>query len=454
MDTLSGIAALILAAGKGTRMHSPKPKVMHSLLGSPMLAYSLAALKPLFGDNILIVSGHMAETLETSFPDFRFIRQTEQLGTGHALLAALPALESMAPNRILVINGDAPLITSEIARNFVRSAQGADLAFATILMSDPGAYGRVVRTGGTLSAIVEAKDFDPGIHGDPTGEVNAGMYCVKLDVARQLLPLLRNSNKSGEYYLTDLIALGIQAGLDVRGVPAGHDASLMGVNTPQELATAENLLASRVAASLLAKGVILHSPELLRASPFASIEPGAEISSPCEIYGKSQISAGAEIGPYCVVVDSIIESGAKIRPFSHLEGAVVGPEAIVGPYTRLRPGARLEADAHAGNFVELKKATLGKGSKANHLTYLGDAEIGAGVNIGAGTITCNYDGSNKFKTIIGEHAFIGSNTAMVAPVTIGARSLIGAGSVITKDVPPDEMAIGRSRQKNLPKRKK
>lgn len=446
-------AVLILAAGKGTRMHSQKPKTLQTLLGAPMLAYVLAAADKAFGaGNILVVSGHGANELEAAFPERRFARQEEQLGTGHALIIALPTLRQMANGHVFVINGDAPLVTSADLTAFASKAGNADIAFATITLPDPGPYGRVLRSGSAVAAIVEARDFNSSLHGEPSGEVNAGMYWLRLDCLPDLLPRLGNNNKSGEYYLTDLIRLGLEAGLDVRGIACGNDANLLGVNTPAELAAAENSLAARVADQLLRKGVILHAPQFLRASPFSSIEPGAEIFCPCEILGKSHIATETQTGPNCVIIDSQIESGAKIRPFSHLEGARVGANALVGPYTRLRAGANLDESAHVGNFVELKKTSLGKGAKANHLAYLGDSDIGAGVNIGAGTITCNYDGRNKHKTSIGPNAFIGSNTALVAPVAVGADALVGAGSVITEDVPPGDLALGRARQINLPRK--
>lgn len=446
-------AVLILAAGKGTRMHSQKPKMLHTLLGAPMLAYVLAATEEAFApENILVVSGHGADALEAAFPKASFARQREQLGTGHALAAALPALQKMGKTHVFVINGDVPLVTSADISAFAREGCKADIAFATITLPDPGPYGRVLRAEGALTAIVEAKDFDPSLHGEPSGEVNAGMYFLRMACLPELLPKLANNNKSGEYYLTDLIRLGLEAGLDVRGISCGNDANLLGVNTPWELAAAENSLAARVAENLLRSGVILHGPQFLRASPFATIEPGAEIFCPCEIVGKSRIAQGTETGPNCVIIDSQIEAGAKIRPFSHLEGARVGPNALVGPYARLRPGAEIGEEAHVGNFVELKKSSLGKGAKANHLSYLGDSEIGAGVNIGAGTITCNYDGKDKHRTSIGANAFIGSNTALVAPVAIGEGALVGAGSVITSDVPAGELALGRARQVNLPRK--
>lgn len=454
MSSFAEISALVLAAGKGTRMHSEKPKVLQTLLGSPMLAYVLAAARPIFDDSILIVTGHAADQVEKAFPDCRFTRQTGQLGTGHAVLTALPELEKTGRSHVFVINGDVPLVTPAIIKGFLERAEKYDIAFATIHLPDPGPYGRVVRSQGVVNGIVEARDFDPQLHGEPTGEVNAGLYLLSLAAARKLLPKLRNSNKSGEYYLTDLVSLAFEAGHDVAGIACGEDEALLGVNSPLELAEAENTLAERTAAQLLQEGVIVHGPQFLRASPFARIEPGAELFAPLEIRGRTSIAAGAKVGPYCQIVDSEIAASAEVRPFCHLENAVVGKSAIVGPYTRLRPGAKLEQEAHAGNFVELKKATLGRGAKANHLTYLGDAEIGAGTNIGAGTITCNYDGKNKFRTSIGENAFIGSNTALVAPVEVGEGALVGAGSVITRDVPAHDLAIARARQTNLPGRKK
>lgn len=445
--------ALILAAGKGTRMRSDRPKVLHTLLGEPMLALVIAALKPIFGENILIVAGHGSELLRREFPQASFVEQSEQLGTGHAFMAAVPELQRQGAARVLVINGDAPLVTEADVRHFMEKGTAADIAFATVNLPDPGSYGRVVRRGQDIAAIVEARDYDSASHGEPTGEVNAGMYCLSLDKTVQLLPHISNNNSSGEYYLTDLVALALGQGLSVAGISCGNDTNLLGVNSPLELAVAEDILAARVSRQLLENGVTVHAPGLLRASPLAIIEPGAEISGPADICGSTHIHAGAVIASHCVIRNSIIHAGARIRHFSHLENAEVGEGAVVGPYSRLRPGARLLAGAHAGNFVELKQACLGEGAKANHLSYLGDADIGPGTNIGAGTITCNYDGERKHHTSIGAHAFIGSNTALVAPVNIGDGSLVGAGSVITKNVPDGELAIARGTQKNMPRRK-
>ena len=446
--------AVILAAGKGTRMHSDKPKVLQPVLGDPMLRHVREALRPVFGDRVFIVVGHRVDMVEATFAGERFVHQAEQLGTGHALMQALPGLRADACEMVLVVNGDTPLLRAETVAHFMKEAEGAELAFAIISLDDPGTYGRVVRDDeGHVSAIVEAKDYDLSRYGAPTGEVNAGMYAIRLSLAETLLPRLSNTNRSGEYYITDLVGLAVAEGRDVRGVQCGSDESLMGVNSPRELARAEENLRAFVVEGLLDKGVLLHAPALVRVSPRATIEAGAELCGPCDILGSCHVERGARIEAYCSLRDSHVASGAEIRPYCHLEQARVGEGALVGPYARLRPGAVLERDSHVGNFVELKKARLGVGSKANHLTYLGDAEIGAGVNIGAGTITCNYDGRNKHRTTIEDGAFIGSNTALVAPVTVGKECLVGAGSVITHDVPAGELAVARGKQKNLPRRK-
>lgn len=446
--------ALILAAGKGTRMHSPRPKVLQTLLGEPMLAHMIGALRPIFGDATWAVIGHGAEQIRAAFAtsSLHFVEQKEQRGTGHALMTALPELKAAGLERVLVVNGDMPLLTTRLVENFLRDAQGADMAIATLNLPHPGAYGRVVRHQGRVTAIVEAKDYDVSLHGPESHEVNVGLYLFKVDVLDDLLPHLSDANKNHEYYITDLAALAVARRLLVTGLECGSDPNLLGVNTPAELARSESLLRHRLIAAHLEAGVILHMPETVAVGPFVTLEPGAELHGPCEIYGASHIASGASVGPHCLLRDVRIASGAQIHPFSHLEGADVGADCRVGPFTRLRPGAVLEEASHAGNFVELKKARLGRGAKANHLTYLGDAEIGAGSNIGAGTITCNYDGTHKHRTVIGEKAFIGSNTALVAPVTVGANALVGAGSVITHDVPDDALSIARGRQRNLEKR--
>lgn len=462
--------ALILAAGKGTRMPSPRPKVLQTLLGESMVGLVHSTLAVLSGvERVLTLVGYEAGLVRAEVercarrlarrglrPDegTACIEQTEQRGTGHALLTALPELENGC-GRVLVVNGDTPLLPPDALGRFVAHTAGADLAFATLHLDNPGAFGRVVRDGGgRAAAVVEAKDYDEARHGREPHEINAGVYMLSVEAARRLLPRLTNDNKSGEYYITDLVALAVADGLDVRGLPVDADQDAwLGVNTPAELAAAEEHMRRRRVAELLAAGVILHAPDSARVGPFVQVEPGAELSGPCEIYGDSQVEGGALIESHCVLRDARVGAGARVRSFCHLEDAVVGPRCQVGPYARLRPGAVMEEEAHAGNFVEMKKARLGRGAKANHLTYLGDAEVGPGTNVGAGTITCNYDGVNKHRTVIGPGAFIGSNTALVAPVTVGEGALVGAGSVITKDVPDGALAVGRGRQVNMARRK-
>ncbi|MBQ9536679.1 MAG: bifunctional UDP-N-acetylglucosamine diphosphorylase/glucosamine-1-phosphate N-acetyltransferase GlmU [Desulfovibrionaceae bacterium] len=439
---------LILAAGKGTRMHSAKPKVLQELLGEPMLGLLVHNLAPLFGEAIYAVCGHGREKIAKAFPNLKTIVQAEQLGTGHAVQLALPTLREAGYSRVLILNGDTPLVTADVVSSFLAQAKDADLAVATVQLKDPGAYGRIVREAGAIKAIVEAKDYSVAQYGEPSGEINAGVYVCSIDVAHTLLPQVTPSIKSGEYYFTDIVALALKAGKKVVGINCGRDERLLGINSPKELVHLEECLRAEIVERFLNQGVLLHAKELIRISPLAQIAPGAEITGPCEIYGASVVESGAKIMSHCVLQDSLVHAGAEIRSFSHLQGAEVGEGCLVGPFARLRPGAVLEQDAHVGNFVELKKTHLGAGSKANHLTYLGDAVIGERTNIGAGTITCNYDGKYKHPTIIGSEAFIGSNTALVAPVKVGEGALIGAGSTITRDVPAEQLAVARARQKN------
>jgi len=447
------VCALILAAGKGTRMHSDTPKVLQPVLGEPMLAFVSGALHPSFGERVWVVIGHGAALVRAAFGEtLNYVEQAEQLGTGHALGCALPALCAAGMKRVLVVNGDMPLLSPEVVESILEGAGDADVAVTSLMLDEPGSYGRIVRRDGAFAGIIEAKDYDAAVWGRPTGEINAGVYVLNLDAVKKLLPRLTKNNAGGEYYITDLAGLALENGFSVRAVPCGGETALLGVNSPLELAAAEETLRGRIVASHLAAGVMIHFPEHVAVGPFVQLEPGAAITGPCQLYGRTSVARGAQIGPFCVVSESVIMEGAEVRAFSHLDHAVVGKEALVGPYTRLRPGAVLDEKAHAGNFVEMKKARLGCGAKANHLTYLGDADVGAGSNIGAGTITCNYDGVNKHRTSIGERAFIGSNTALVAPVSVGAGALVGAGSVITGDVPEGTLAVARARQKVLPRR--
>ncbi len=470
-------AALILAAGKGTRMNSEKPKVLQNLLAEPMLAHVLRALRPLFKESIWTVIGHKAEQIRAAFAHEKlsFILQAEQKGTGHALLTAMPTLIEKKISYVLVVNGDTPSMSTDTVRYFMDQALDpihknevatTEVAFASIFVPYSNSYGRVVRLGevgnvvgeesGDVLAIVEAKDYDEEMYGFPTGEVNAGLYMLYVPTLVKLIPMITNKNKSNEFYITDLVKLAVKHGHSVRGILCGsaseEGASLMGVNNPTELIEAEMHMIQRHVAKALANGVMIHSPQNVILGAEVHVEPGAEIFGPCEIYGKSTVSKGAVVQSHTVIRDSFLDVGAQVLNFSHVQQARVGKNASVGPFGRLRPNAVLEEGAKVGNFVEMKNATLGKGAKASHLSYIGDAEVGAEANIGAGTITCNYDGKNKFKTQIGKKAFIGSNTALVAPVNVGDGALVGAGSVITKDVPEGKLGISRSPQKLLPRK--
>jgi bifunctional UDP-N-acetylglucosamine pyrophosphorylase/glucosamine-1-phosphate N-acetyltransferase len=444
--------AVILAAGKGTRMHSDKPKVLQTLLGETMLHYVGTTAAQVAG-SVLTVVGHGADMVRRAHPELAegFVLQTEQKGTGHALQTAWDRVRESGATHCLVLNGDAPLVKPEELEELVGTArEGADIAFLTCVLPDAGAFGRVLRgPGGEVAGIVEAKDFDPAVHGADTGEVNTGFFCLSVAAVEAALFSLTSANRAGEYYITDLVGLGVNAGLKVHALKREGDLDLLGVNSPLELARAEERLRAGIVEDLLASGVLVHQAEGVVVSPRAAVEPGAELTGPCRVLGASTVSRGAKVGAFSQITDSELLPGAEVREFCHLEGARVAAGAVAGPYARLRPGADVQENARVGNFVEMKKSTLGPGAKASHLTYLGDASVGAGANIGAGTITCNYDGARKHRTEIGAGAFIGSNTALVAPVAVGDNALVGAGSVITKNVPDGALGIARARQANL-----
>ncbi len=444
--------AVILAAGKGTRMHSDKPKVLQTLLGETMLHYVARAAGQVAA-SVLTVVGHGQDQVAKAHPELMggFVVQAEQKGTGHALQVAWEGVRASGASHCLVVNGDTPLVTAEALNELVAAChEGADLAFLTAVLPAAGAFGRVVRgADGEVAGIVEAKDFDPATHGPDTGEVNTGLFCLRVAAIESLLFTLTSANKAGEFYITDLVGLAVQAGLSVHALRREGAHDLLGVNSPLELAQAEEHLRSGLVMRHLAAGALIHHPQAVVVGPRAVIEPGAELFGPCRILGGSVVGRGARVCAFTQVVDSRLAPGAEVREHCHLEGADLAAGAIAGPYARLRPGAVLENGARVGNFVEMKKATLGPGAKASHLTYLGDAQVGAGANIGAGTITCNYDGTHKHLTEIGEGAFIGSNTALVAPVKVGKNALVGAGSVITKDVPEGALGIARGKQANI-----
>lgn len=424
-------AAIILAAGLGTRMRSTRPKVMHPLAGRPMIRHLLSACEARFGRIVVVVGPDMPDLEKTVAPHGVAV-QRERLGTGHAALQSAPLLGGHDGD-VAVLYGDNPLVSEATIGRLLAARAEADLVLLAMRPADPGRYGRVV-TGadGMVERIVEWADADQAERA--IGLCNAGVVCARGPDLMRWLAAVKNDNAKGEFYLTDVVALARAEGLRVRAVEA-PEAELRGINSRAELAAAEAVLQGQLRAAALDAGVTMQAPETV----FLAYD--------------TRLAADVVLEPHIVFGPGVtVEEGATIRAFSHLEGCVVKRDAIIGPYARLRPGTVVEQRAHVGNFVELKATTLGPGAKANHLSYLGDASIGAGANIGAGTITCNYDGVNKHRTEIGEGAFIGSDTALVAPVKVGARALVGAGSVITADVPDDALAIARGQQAIKPGR--
>ena len=428
-------AAVILAAGQGTRMKSPTPKVLHKIGGRPMLDRAIDAAQELGCEKIIVVVGahspQVGQHVEKRLGPGSTALQDPPLGTGHAVLAAREALAGFS-GEVVVTYADCPLLdAAAIEPLFDLHGTGADLAVLGFEAADPGAYGRLILgEDGQLSRIVEAKECAP--HELEVTACNSGVLAADAALLFELLAEVKADNAKGEYYLTDVVGLAVGRGLSSVATFA-PESSVMGVNSQAELAVAEAAFQHHRRCVLMAEGVSMSAPETVY------------------LAWDTQIEGGAVIEPYVVFGPGAkIESGAVIRAFSHIEGAVVHSGAIIGPYARLRPGADIGQDAHVGNFVEVKNVQLGAGAKANHLSYLGDGKVGAKTNIGAGTIFCNYDGYEKAQTVIGEGAFIGSNTLLVAPVTVGDRAFTGTGSVITENVEPDALALGRARQTSKP----
>ena len=427
-------AAVILAAGQGTRMKSPTPKVLHAVGGRTMLDRAIDAAETAGCEKVVVVVGAQAPELTrrvtARLGADAVAVQDPPLGTGHAVLAARQALAGF-DGEVLVSYADGPLLQAEdIAPLFALREAGADLAVLGFEAADPGAYGRLLIEAGRLVRIVEAKDAEPAQL--RITACNSGVLAASAATLFELLDKVGADNAKGEYYLTDVVGLANQAGLRVEAAFASEEA-VMGVNSQAELAQAEAVFQRRRREALMAEGVTLPAPDTVHLS------------------WDTRIAGGVTVEPYVVFGPGVqVESGAVIRAFSHLEGAVVRSGAVVGPYARLRPGADIGEDAHIGNFVEVKKVKVGRGAKANHLSYLGDGTVGEKANIGAGTIFCNYDGFDKSETHIGAGAFIGSDTALVAPVTVGAGAFTGSGSVITQDVAPDALAVARGRQVEKP----
>ena len=438
------ISVIILAAGKGTRMRSSLPKVLQPLAGRPLLGHVIETAQKLQADNIITIYGHGGELVQHEFAkeQVQWVEQAEQLGTGHAVKVTLPVLAQDGLS--LILSGDVPCITTQTLQKLLDASQASGIGLVTLTLPDASGYGRIVRENGQIQAIIEHKDASDEQR--KIQEINTGIYCVSNAKLHQWLPKLSNNNAQGEYYLTDIVAMAIQDGLEVASVEPERAFEVEGVNDRVQLATLEREYQAFQAKQLMQQGVHLIDPSRFDLRGSLTVGQDVRIDINVIIEGDCEFGDNVEIGAGCIIKNTKIAAGTKVQPYSIFDNALVGENTQIGPFARLRPGAKLANEVHIGNFVEVKNTSIGLGSKANHFTYLGDAEIGAGSNIGAGTITCNYDGANKFKTIIGDAAFIGSNSSLVAPVKIGNGATVGAGSVITHDVADNSLAFERSKQ--------
>ncbi len=435
---------IILAAGKGTRMRSSLPKVLQPLAGRPLLSHVIETAQQLQADNIITIYGHGGEQVQAAFTaqKINWVEQAEQLGTGHAVQMTLPVLPQDGVS--LILSGDVPCINPVTLQKLLDATTETGIGLVTLTLPDANGYGRIVRDNGKIQAIVEHKDATEEQR--QIKEINTGIYAVSNAKLHEWLPRLSNNNAQGEYYLTDIVAMALADGMQVASVEPELAFEVEGVNDRVQLAALERQFQAYQAKQLMQQGVHLIDPS--RFDLRGSLKAGQDVRIDINVIieGDCELGDNVEIGAGCVIKDTKIAAGTKVQPYSIFDHAIVGEETQIGPFARLRPGAKLAAEVHVGNFVEVKNSSIGLGSKANHFTYLGDAEIGAGSNIGAGTITCNYDGANKFKTIIGDQAFIGSNSSLVAPVKIGNGATVGAGSTITRDVEDNSLAVERSKQ--------
>jgi bifunctional UDP-N-acetylglucosamine pyrophosphorylase/glucosamine-1-phosphate N-acetyltransferase len=440
-------SAVILAAGKGTRMYSNKPKVLHTLAGKPMAKHVIDTCEGLGAKNIHLVYGHGGDQMQAELGQERvtWVLQAEQLGTGHAVNQASP--EFADDEKVLILYGDVPLISAETVENLLDAQPTGGIALLTVVLDNPMGYGRIIRRNGPVIAIVEQKDATE--EQKLIKEINTGVMVATGGDLKRWLAALKNENAQGEYYLTDIIAAAHDEGRAVEAVHPVSPIEVEGVNDRAQLARLERAFQSAQAQKLLEQGVMLRDPS--RFDLRGSLQCGMDIEIDVNVIIEGNVTLGDNvvIGAGCVLKDCEIDDNTIVRPYSVIEGATVGEDCTVGPFTRLRPGAELCNDAHVGNFVEVKNVRLGEGSKANHLTYLGDAEIGQRVNVGAGVITCNYDGANKFKTIIGDDVFVGSDSQLIAPVTIANGATVGAGSTVTKDVSENELYISRAKERRI-----
>ena len=438
---------VILAAGMGKRMQSDLPKVLHPLAGKPLLSHVIDTARQLSPSRCCVVYGHGGDKVPTQLAadDLQFVLQEPQLGTGHAVMQAVSKLNDDQPT--LVLYGDVPLTTVATLRALTEKAGKDKLAILTIAMDDPTGYGRIVREQNKIVRIVEQKDateIERQIQ-----EVNTGILVAPTRQLKDWLSRLSNHNAQGEYYLTDIIALAVKDNVVIESAQPSHAWETLGVNSKVQLAELERIHQLNLAHQLLEQGITLADPARIDIRGELHCARDVSIDVGCVFEGQVHIGQGVSIGAYCVIKNSRIADNANIKPFTHIDEASVGSDSHIGPYARLRPGTTLGSDVHVGNFVEIKNSEFGAHSKANHLAYVGDTSVGSRVNIGAGTITCNYDGANKHRTVIEDDAFIGSDTQLVAPVTVGKGATIGAGTTLTKDAPPDSLTVSRARQTTI-----
>ena len=440
---------VVLAAGKGTRMHSALPKVLHALAGKPLLQHVLNTARQLTDAPVQLVIGHGADAVRAAVAgqNVQCVLQAEQLGTANAVHQALPHLQHDA--LALVLCGDVPLIQEATLRTLLQQIDDdRTMAVLTCMMKNPFGLGRIVRDGsGSIQRIVEEKDATPEQRG--INEINTGIMAIPVARLQEWLPRIKSNNAQKEYYLTDIVALAIADGCKVVTAASLDEKETAGINDRVQLADLERHYQLREATRLMKTGVTLRDPS--RFDLRGTVVTGADVEIDINVILEGNIELGhkVKIGPNCILKNCKIDDNTEIAANSVLEDAVIGKHCSIGPFARIRPGTQLSDEAKIGNFVEIKKSKIGKHSKVNHLSYIGDSELGHDVNIGAGTITCNYDGVNKFKTVIGDGVFIGSNTALVAPVTVAAGATVGAGSVITKDIAEQQLAIARGRQNNI-----
>jgi bifunctional UDP-N-acetylglucosamine pyrophosphorylase/glucosamine-1-phosphate N-acetyltransferase len=441
------VQVVILAAGQGKRMHSNLPKVLHPVAGKALALHVVDTARELGAEKLVVVYGHGGEVVRSTLDsaDIFWAKQEPQLGTGHAVAQALP--EISGTGQTLVLYGDVPLTKASTLKRLLQAGRDG-LSILTVQLANPAGYGRIVRdTAGNVQRIVEEKDATA--EEKAIREVNTGIMAIPSARLGEWLGNLSNNNAQGEYYLTDIVALAVAEGVPVRTAHPDGEWEVLGVNSKVQLAELERVHQRNVADAMLVGGVRLADPDRIDVRGEVSYGRDVSIDVGCVFEGKVELGDAVEVGPYCVLKNVKVGAGSRIAAFCHFEDAVIGPDGVLGPYARLRPGTELGAEVHIGNFVEIKNSKIAAQSKANHLAYIGDAEIGQRVNVGAGTITCNYDGANKHKTIIEDDVFIGSDTQLVAPVTVGRGATLGAGTTLTKNAPPDALTVSRAKQMTL-----